>query len=409
MVIKGKYNKARVCTEVIDEGAVKQIRELCDSKTFEGQKICIMPDVHAGSGCTIGTTMTIKDKVVPQMVGVDIGCGMEVVELAEREIDLKKLDEFIHGHIPAGKSIRERAHPYAKEICLEDLLCQKKVGVQKGYLSLGTLGGGNHFIEVDKDEDGKLYLVVHSGSRHLGLEVAEYYQAQAEKYHRFDGVSEQAFIQKLKEEGRQKEIETELKRRKTESIASDDPFGHLFIEGELFDGYIHDMRIMQRFADLNRHAMVDCILEGLGLHGVDRFTTVHNYIDMEHMILRKGAVSAQKGEKLLIPLNMRDGSLICIGKGNASWNCSAPHGAGRLMSRSKAKATLTLEEFQSQMEGIYSTTVSQNTLDESPMAYKRLEDIVDNVNPTVKIVKRILPIYNFKSDEDPIDAWKKKK
>ena len=409
MVIKGKYNKARVCTDVIEGEAVEQIKTLCDSQTFAGQKICIMPDVHAGAGCTIGTTMTITDKVVPQMVGVDIGCGMEVAELAERELDLKKLDEFIHANIPAGMSAREKAHAYAEQICLEDLLCQKKVGVKKGYLSLGTLGGGNHFIEVDKDEEGKLYLVVHSGSRHLGLEVAEYYQKQAEKYHRFDGVSEQAFIQKLKAEGREQEIETELKRRKSEAVATDDPFGHLCLEGELFDAYIHDMRIMQRFADLNRHAMVDDILQGLGLHAADRFTTVHNYIDMEHMILRKGAVSAQKGEKLLIPLNMRDGSLICIGKGNASWNCSAPHGAGRLMSRTKAKKTLSMEEFHSQMEGIYSTTVTENTLDESPMAYKRLEDIVDNINPTVKIAKRILPIYNFKSDEEPRDRWRKRK
>lgn len=409
MVIKGKYNKARVCTDVIEGEAVQQIQALCDSKTFAGQKICIMPDVHAGNGCTIGTTMTISDKVVPQMVGVDIGCGMEVVELQERELDFQKLDEFIHKHIPSGMTIRKTPHAYAKQVCLEELVCQKRVGVEKGYCSLGTLGGGNHFIEVDKDEEGKLYLVVHSGSRHLGLEVAEYYQKEAEKYHRFGGASEQAFIEKLKAEGREKEIEKELKRRKAQSLETDDPFGHLFIEGELFDNYIHDMRIMQRFADLNRRAMTDCILEGLGLHEVDRFTTVHNYIDLENMILRKGAVSAQKGEKLLIPLNMRDGSLICIGKGNYSWNYSAPHGAGRLMSRNKAKATLDMEEFRAQMEGIYSTTVTKNTIDESPMAYKRLEDIVDRIKPTVKIVKRILPVYNFKSDEDPKDRWRKRK
>ena len=225
MVIKGKYNKARVCTDVIDEGAITQIKALCDSKYFEGQKICIMPDVHAGNGCTIGTTMTIGDKVVPQMVGVDIGCGMEVVELQEREIDFKKLDEFIHTHIPAGMSIREKAHAYTKEVCLEDLLCAKRVGLYKGYLSLGTLGGGNHFIEVDKDEEGKLYLVVHSGSRHIGGEVAEYYQNEAQKYHSFGGCSEQEFIEKLKAEGREKEIEGELKARKAETEKqTDDPF-----------------------------------------------------------------------------------------------------------------------------------------------------------------------------------------
>lgn len=409
MVIKGKYNKARVCTDVIDEGAVEQIKQLCNSKIFAGQKICIMPDVHAGNGCTIGTTMTIGDKVVPQMVGVDIGCGMEVVQLAEKEIDFKQLDEFIHKHIPAGMSIRGEAHAYAQQLRLEELLCLKKVGVCKGYLSLGTLGGGNHFIEVDKDEEGNLYLVVHSGSRHIGGEVATYYQNEAKKYHSFGGYSEQEFIEKLKAEGREKEIEKELKLRKAEQEKeTEDPFEGLYLEGKLFDAYIHDMRIMQHFADLNRHAIIDDIMSALGLHAVDRFTTVHNYIDMEHMILRKGAVSAQKGEKLLIPLNMRDGSLICIGKGNASWNCSAPHGAGRLLGRKKAKATLDMAEFRAQMEGIYSTTISENTLDESPMAYKRLEDIVDNVTPTVKIVKRIVPVYNFKSDEDP-EPWKKKK
>ena len=307
-------------------------------------------------------------------------------------------------------SIRGEAHAYAQQLRLEELLCQKKVGVCKGYLSLGTLGGGNHFIEVDKDEEGNLYLVVHSGSRHIGGEVATYYQNEAKKYHSFGGYSEQEFIEKLKAEGREKEIEKELKLRKAEQEKeTEDSFEGLYLEGKLFDAYIHDMRIMQHFADLNRRAITDDILSALGLHEVDRFTTVHNYIDMEHMILRKGAVSAQKGEKLLIPLNMRDGSLICIGKGNASWNCSAPHGAGRLLGRKKAKATLDIEEFRAQMEGIYSTTVSENTLDESPMAYKRLEDIVDNVKPTVKIVKRILPVYNFKSDEDPSDRWKKKK
>ena len=234
-------------------------------------------------------------------------------------------------------------------------------------------------------------------------------QKEAEKYHRFDGRSEKAFIEKLKAEGREKDIEKELKLRKAQAMQTDDPFGHMYMEGELFQNYIHDMRIMQRFADLNRRAMTDSILEGLGLHEADRFTTVHNYIDLENMILRKGAVSAQKGEKLLIPLNMRDGSLICIGKGNYSWNYSAPHGAGRLMSRNKAKATLDMKEFHAQMEGIYSTTVSKNTLDESPMAYKRLEDIVERIKPTVKIVKRILPVYNFKSDEDPKDKWRKRK
>ena len=405
MVIKGKYNKAWVYASVIEGEAVAQVQAMCDSEVFEGQKIRIMPDAHAGSGCTIGTTMTVKDKVVPNMVGVDIGCGMEVVELAEKEIDFAKLDAFIRENIPSGMAHRETRHPYTEQICLEDLLCASRVKLDAGYLALGSLGGGNHFIEVDKDDEGNLYLVVHSGSRHLGLEVAGYYQDAAKKYHANGGISRKDLIETLKAQGREQEIEEALRKgQETFAAVSElrgaDAFKMQYLEGELFEWYIHDMKIMQHFASLNRKAMTDLILSGLGLTEKSRFTTIHNYIDMEHMILRKGAVSAQKGERLLIPINMRDGSLICIGKGNEAWNCSAPHGAGRLMSRTKARSTLSMEEFRTQMEGIFSTSVTADTIDESPMAYKKMEDIVENIKPTVKIEKRIVPVYNFKASDD---------
>ena len=410
MVITGKHNRAWVYTDVVEKEAAAQIKAMCDSEVFQGQKIRVMPDVHAGAGCTIGTTMTIKDKVVPNMVGVDIGCGMEVVELGDREIDFAKLDNFIREQIPAGMNHRKTSHPYAEKICLEALACAKSVGIVGGYRSIGTLGGGNHFIEVDKDEEGKLYLVVHSGSRHIGLEVAEYYQRAAKKYHAYGGKTKKQLVEELKAQGRYADIQSELEKAKQIFKEKEaDEFAVQYLEEELFENYIHDMRIMQEFANLNRRAMTDLIVEGLDLTETGRFTTVHNYIDLDKMILRKGAVSAQKGERLLIPLNMRDGSLICIGKGNPAWNCSAPHGAGRLMSRKKACSTLTMDEFKKQMEGIYSTSICENTLDESPMAYKRLEDIVDNIKPTVKIEKRIYPVYNFKSAEDTKDWWRKKK
>lgn len=401
MIVKGKYNKAKVFTDVIEQSAIDQLKTLCDCPAFANSKIRIMPDVHTGAGCTIGTTMTITDKVVPHMVGVDIGCGMEVVQIAQKNLDFAALDQFIKANIPAGKSHRNVRHPYTEQIDLATLKCARYVNVGKGYLSLGTLGGGNHFIEVDKDDDGNLYIVIHSGSRHLGLEVAEQYQYEAQKYHATNGVDTKELIARLKSLGRDKDIEKEIKLAKKKfSQMEKNKLENSYLEGELLQNYLHDMAIMQRFADLNRKAMVDSILDGLGLTEVDRFTTIHNYIDLDKMILRKGAVSAQKGEKLLIPLNMRDGSLICIGKGNEYWNCSAPHGAGRLMSRTKAQATLSLVEFEKQMQGIYSTTVNQNTLDESPMAYKSLADIVDKITPTVKIAKKIVPVYNFKSCDD---------
>lgn len=408
MVVKGKYTTAHVFTDVVDDGAIEQIRAVCDSEVFQGIKIRVMPDVHAGAGCTIGTTMTIKDKVVPNMVGVDIGCGMEVVKLAEKEIDFARLDEFIRMNIPSGMQHRETRHSYADELDLEELKCKASVGIAKGYLSIGTLGGGNHFIEVDKDDEGALYLVVHSGSRHLGLEVAQYYQQEAKKYHANGRKEWAVLIAEMKEAGKEKEIAQTLQAAKNKlKNLSEKDLSVSYVEGKLFEDYIHDMRIMQNFAYQNRRAITDQILQGLDLKAIERFTTVHNYIDMENMILRKGAVSAQKGERLLIPINMRDGSLICIGKGNPEWNFSAPHGAGRKISRTKAREVLSMERFFEDMQGIFSTSVSEETLDESPAAYKSLEDIVNNIEPTATIEKRIYPVYNFKAGESVVKKGKK--
>ena len=398
-IIKGKYNEAKIFTDVVDDGAVEQVQAMCDAPIFKQSKIRIMPDVHAGAGCTIGTTMTITDKIVPNMVGVDIGCGMELIRIAERDLDLAALDSLIYKRIPSGFNYRDSRHEYTEQIDLSVLRCAKHVNIALAYVSLGTLGGGNHFIEADKDDDGNIYIVVHSGSRHLGKEVAEYYQNEG--YRHLSGNSGrqlQEIVNKLKAEGRQKEIQWAIQAAKDSTAQV--PQDMAYVEGELFDDYIHDMRIVQKFAVLNRQAMTDEIVRGMRLTVEEQFTTIHNYLDTESMILRKGAVSAKKGEKLLIPINMRDGSLICVGKGNDDWNESAPHGAGRILSRGKARATLTMEEFQREMSGIFSTSINANTLDESPMAYKNMDDIVNNITPTADIVKRIVPIYNFKASEE---------
>lgn len=398
MIIKGKYNAAKVFTEQIEDCAVEQIKAMCDFAAFKGLKIRIMPDVHAGAGCTIGTAMTIKDKIVPNMVGVDIGCGMELARLENDDVDLCALDEFIHKNIPAGMNVRATAHAYAQKTDIENLRCREHVKIANAYKSIGTLGGGNHFIEVDRDEGGAYYLVIHSGSRHLGLEVAGYYQNLA--YDTLCGRSAEqikAAISALKSSGRKKEIEKTVQLIKSKT--TDIPRDMAYLTGKDFENYLHDMKIVQQFASLNRKAILDDIVNGLNLKVAGGFTTIHNYIDVENKILRKGAVSARKGEKLLIPVNMRDGSLICTGTGNADWNFSAPHGAGRLLSRGKAFATLSLAEFKKQMAGIYSTSVTENTLDESPMAYKSIDNLLENISPSVKVEKIIKPVYNFKSAE----------
>ena len=395
--LRGKYNVAYVYTDLVDQESISQIIELLNQPMSEGQTIRMMPDVHAGAGCTIGTTMTVGSKLVPNLVGVDIGCGMEVCYLAEKDIDFAKLDKIIRSCIPSGMAIRDRVHKYYKQIDLNELLCSNQVDIERAKLSLGTLGGGNHFIEVDKAQNGQLLLVIHSGSRHLGNEVAKYYQRAAHKSLSKVGVDR--IILQLKLEGREKEIEQELKKYQGSKIPS-----HLaYCEGDLFDAYIHDMKIVQEFARLNRKAMANTILTEYGLTLTDCFTTVHNYIDTDKMIVRKGAVSAQKGERLIIPMNMRDGALICVGKGNPEWNYSAPHGAGRLISRGQAKQEIALDEFVASMEGIYSTSVGQSTIDESPMAYKPMQSILDNIGKTVDVVEIVKPVYNFKASEATTD------
>ncbi len=397
IILNGKYNSAKVFTEIIDEGAIAQIIELCNQPISENSSIRIMPDVHAGAGCTIGTTMTVSDKIIPNLVGVDIGCGMETIRLKEKHIEVQKLDKLIYEKIPSGFEIRRKAHRYIEKIDLTKLYCYKHIDPLRAEMSIGTLGGGNHFIEADKSSDGSIYIVIHSGSRHLGVETAKYYQNEA--YRRLNNSSEKEvneLIERLKAEGKEKQIQSEIKKL-TSTKHTSVPKHLAYCEGKLFEQYIHDMKIVQQFAFLNRQAMMDEIIKGMGFHVTERFSTIHNYIDTDKMILRKGAVSAESGEKLLIPVNMRDGSLICTGKGNPDWNCSAPHGAGRLMSRSQAKESFTVSEFKKQMKGIYTTSVNQQTLDECPMAYKSIEDIVDNIGDTVEINDIIKPIYNFKA------------
>lgn len=398
--VKGKYNEAKIFTDVVDETSVAQVTLLLNQEFAAGSRIRMMPDIHAGAGCTIGTTMTITDKVIPNLVGVDIGCGMETVKLKEKHLELQKFDKVIYQKIPSGFDVREKTHRYFEQINLMNLYCWPQINHDRAEKSLGTLGGGNHFIEVDKDNAGNIYIVIHSGSRHLGLEVASYYQEEG--YNRLNAPDKRevdALIAELREQGKEKQIQKSLRALKR-SKKTEIPKTLAYVSGELFEQYIHDMQIVQTYARLNRQAMMDELIKEMKLHVVEQFTTVHNYIDTDAMILRKGAVSAKKGEKLLIPINMRDGSLICIGKGNDDWNCSAPHGAGRLMSRSAAKQSFTVSEFKKQMKGIYTTSVNAGTLDECPMAYKTMEDIVQNIDATAEIQEIIRPIYNFKASGD---------
>jgi len=394
--LQGKYATAKVFTDIIDNESISQVISLLNQPYIEGSKIRMMPDIHAGAGCTIGTTMTVKDKICPNLVGVDIGCGMETVRIKESFIEAQNLDKVIRSEIPSGFAIRKNPHRYCKSIDLSDLYCAKSINLDRAYSSIGTLGGGNHFIEANKDDDGHIYIVIHSGSRHLGLEIANYYQETAYKellLYKNNEIND--IIEKLKNEGKQSEIEAVLMDAKKQSSPIPKPLA--YVEGELFDRYLHDMHMAQQFANLNRKAMMDTIIKEMGFHIEEQFTTIHNYIDVDNMILRKGAVSAQAGERLLIPINMRDGSLVCTGKGNEDWNYSAPHGAGRLMSRSEAKQSFTVSEFKKQMEGIFTTSVGRSTLDECPMAYKNMDDIVSNIEPTVIIDAVIKPIYNFKA------------
>ncbi len=370
--------------------AYDQVKALVNFEPYLNEKIRVMPDAHVGKGSTVGTTMTITDKVTPNLVGVDIGCGMLTTKLHEKEIDLPKLDRVIKEEVPSGFSVRGKA---VATFDFSGLRCAKHADLGRAALSIGTLGGGNHFIEVNRGEDGSLYLVIHSGSRHLGVNVWKYYQDLAWKNVNEMSTIREKRIDELKKQGREKEIANELKKLRKPAANKE----LAYLEGSDFDDYINDMKIVQRFASVNRKAMANVILEKMGWHVAEQFETVHNYIDMQNMILRKGAVSAREGEILLIPINMRDGSLICRGKGNEDWNYSAPHGAGRLMSRSKAKELLSMDEYSESMRGIYSSSVNQSTLDEAPLAYKPMNEIINAIEDTAEVIEVIKPIYNFKA------------
>jgi len=396
--IQGKMNKAICYAKVVEEDAIAQIKRMCDYDFTEGSKICIMPDVHAGKGCTIGTTMTIADKVVPNIVGVDIGCGMYTVTLGNIDIDFEKLDEAAH-FIPSGMNIWDGRQ---EKFDLQELRCYRSLKNTKWLeRSLGTLGGGNHFIEVDQASDGTKYLVVHTGSRNLGNQVAHIYQQLAVDLNK--GIEtyfqqRDEIIRTYKEQGRRKEIQGALKKIAWETREATMPEDLCYLYGTYLDDYLHDVEICQRFATRNREKIAEILLQRIGVTGYEAFHTIHNYIDTKEMILRKGAIAAHKGEKVLIPINMRDGSVLAIGKGNSDWNYSAPHGAGRLMSRSKAKDTLNMEEYRKMMQGIYTTSVNEATLDEAPMAYKSLNDIIDVIKESVDVIDVMKPIYNFKAN-----------
>ena len=402
-VVEGRYNSAKVFTNVLDENCIDQIKGLLDLEAFREAQVRIMPDCHAGSICVIGFTADLGDKIIPNIVGVDIGCGMLTVELGKIDIDLPRLDQVIHDKVPCGRNVNEGRLMRFTE--LQDMRCYRELNDTKAIeRAIGSLGGGNHFIEIDEDEDGCKYLVIHTGSRQLGKQVAEHYQKIARGLHTGWGPlwdKEEVIKREYKASGRRSEIQDALKElhRSFHQTAPDMPLEYTFLSGKYTDDYLHDMRICQKYADENRKMIARLIIENYGLEPLSEFTTVHNYIDHDSNIIRKGAVSAKEGEVLLIPINMRDGSLLCRGKGNPDWNYSAPHGAGRLFSRGTAFHEFTLEEYERTMReaGIYSTTVDGSTLDECPMAYKGMKDIVDNIAPTAEIIKILKPIYNFKA------------
>ena len=397
MEIKGKYGTAIVYATVVDETTKEQIKNLMDQKFTKDLNVRIMADCHAGTGCVIGTTMNINDCVVPNLVGVDIGCGMLTVKLGNMDIDLIKLDRFVRKKIPSGLEIYSEEQVMATNI--EDLKCYEHLAHKSRHKkSMGTLGGGNHFIEIDKDDEDNLYLVIHTGSRNLGKQVCEYYTTQAKKdYLDSKRKNIRSLINRYKRLNKEEKIQEGIEKlmKKYNSI----DFDLLPVYGKTFEDYMFDMDICQKFAWENREAIATKIMEYLGLElsNFEFFHTIHNYINMEDKILRKGSISAYLGEEVLIPINMRDGSIIARGKSNVEYNYSAPHGAGRILSRSDAFKSVTLAEFKEAMEGIYSTSVQESTIDESPFAYKSIDDIIPNILPTVDIVKIIKPIYNFKA------------
>lgn len=394
----------KIFTNNIEQEAVEQINELLEQDAFKDSKIRIMPDVHAGKGCVIGFTGDLGDKVIPNIVGVDIGCGMLCVELGKVDIDLEKLDKVIRECVPSGMNVHNLPVVSAY-LYLNELYCSSALNNNDKWLerSLGTLGGGNHFIEVDVDDDGNKYLVIHTGSRNLGKQVADIYQNKAIEYcsyHQEMKDEKNRVIKEYKEQGREKEIQQALVEITNKySGKSKLPKDLCYLESDLRKQYLHDMKVCQAFASHNRKYIASVILEQMNIMEKNNFQTIHNYISFEDNIVRKGAISAKKGERVLIPMNMKDGCIIGIGKGNDDWNQSAPHGAGRIMSRMKAKETLDLDDFKNSMEGIYTTSVSESTIDEAPMVYKPMDEIVENIKYTVDIERIIKPIYNFKASE----------
>lgn len=382
--IRGKYNTAIVYAGRTDQESVAQVMTMCNTPYLAESRIRMMPDMHAAEGCTVGTSMTVTGRANPAWVGGDIGCGMQVYKLREREIDCAALDAVIRNEIPSGAAIFPGENKAVRRLHLSDLICYEWTRKKTVDASLGTLGGGNHFIEVDRDTDGALYLVIHSGSRRLGRDVATYWQNEA--FCRTNGFDPKLFARK----------KVDISKATVRKDVS-------WLEGDALDGYLHDMNIAVRYAVRSRELMGETILNALNLHVDEAFSTIHNYIDTEHGVLRKGAVSAQAGETLIIPINMRDGSLICVGKGNPEWNCTAPHGAGRMMTRSQAKAEISLEEYRAAMAGVYTTSVSESTLDESPMAYRAIDEILDVIEDTAEVTQLLTPIYNFKASKASVD------
>lgn len=399
--VDGMFNTIKVFTDDCEQTALNQIMALANNPHFKQSKIRMMPDVHSGAGCVIGTTMTVHDKVVPNLVGVDIGCGVLVVQMSKlTNLDFKKLDRVIRNKVPAGKNIHIKT--YAKFDQLYDMVCAPEVNLFRAELSIGTLGGGNHFIELDKDNEDNYYLLIHSGSRHLGVEVCNYYQNLA--WETLNGRSKQDkknLIERFKAEGREKDIQKALENL-SKLERTDVTKDMAYLEGNNLKDYLHDIAIVQAFAVMNRLMIADIIINEMDWHPKEMFQSIHNYIDVHNMILRKGAISAREGEKIIIPLNMRDGALICKGKGNPDWNYSAPHGAGRIMSRSQARKLLSETEYKDTMQkaNIYTTSANASTIDEAPMAYKAWTSIEKNIYPTVEIINHIRPVYNFKAGEE---------
>lgn len=401
--------RVKVFAKTLEETAEKQVKEMSESEAYGDCTVRIMPDCHAGKGCTIGTVIEVKERIVPNTVGVDIGCGMYVREIPFQEIDLKQLDEVVNQYIPSGFNIHETkvwSNGYL-ERDIKDMNCASVIDVDMALRSVGTLGGGNHFIEVAQGSNGKLWLVIHSGSRNLGKRVCEYWQKRAEEKCMFDNEQRRQLIETLKAEGRQDMIEKAIKELKPKVKNKD----LAYLAGRDAKDYLQDMECAQRYASINRTAIADIIFERMGWRtfGCHEFHTVHNYIDTDLKILRKGAVAAEAGVELIIPMNMRDGSLLCRGKGNDDWLCSAPHGAGRLMSRKQCLDTLKMEDFEREMSDVYSTSVCRETIDESPMAYKPMQEILDCIGDTVQVVDIIKPIYNFKAKTPEKPDWKAQK